>query len=373
MAISVASSIPALLTEDVAVQAIRDFFRDKPFVFFGTGMSCALDARFGMSALTDHLSSTVKADSTNAEQVQQWQSVLDSLGRGDGLEAALNNVADIALLQAITAATGRFVAAVDRDYAFRIAHGNAAWPATRLFERLVASLPEGDRSLDVLTPNYDMLFEYACDSVGVPYTTGFAGGVERRKDWTAVDCSLRVRERVRHGSRSTVVCKHRKHVRIHKVHGSLNLFFHRNTVVENNAWMWDVPGACARVMITPGLAKYQTLQTFRQELLKSADAAIDKASHFLFLGYGFNDGHLEEYIKRKLVTQSCRGLVVTRDSNPRIEALLANAPNLWLVCKMQAASDEGTRIYNKNYPDWLVLPAVRLWDVGEFTKRIMGD
>ena len=45
------SALP-LLTEEIAINAIRDFFRGKPFVIFGTGMSCALDVRFGMPALS---------------------------------------------------------------------------------------------------------------------------------------------------------------------------------------------------------------------------------------------------------------------------------------------------------------------------------
>ncbi len=159
-------------------------------------------------------------------------------------------------------------------------------------------------------------------------------------------------------------------MRLYKVHGSLNYFFHRNAVVENNAWMWNPPDYAERVMITPGLSKYQTLQRYRQELLQSADAAIDRATHFLFLGYGFNDSHLEEYIKRKLITQASHGLVITRDSNERIESLLAQSDNMWLVCKM--ANEAGTRIYNRQYPDWLTLPGRNLWDISKFTQHILG-
>ena len=45
----------SILTEDIAVEALRNFFREKPFLFFGTGMSCAIDTRFGMGALKDAL------------------------------------------------------------------------------------------------------------------------------------------------------------------------------------------------------------------------------------------------------------------------------------------------------------------------------
>ena len=52
---SQASTLPSL-TEDIAIEAIPDFLTDKPFVVFGTGMSCALDPRFGMPALEQELS-----------------------------------------------------------------------------------------------------------------------------------------------------------------------------------------------------------------------------------------------------------------------------------------------------------------------------
>ena len=170
-----------------------------------------------------------------------------------------------------------------------------------------------------------------------------------------------------------VVSKHRKHVRLYKVHGSLNYFFHRNAVVENNSWMWNAPEFSTRVLITPGLSKYQTLQEYRQELLKFADAEIERANRFLFLGYGFNDIHIESYIKQKLITQGCKGLIVTRDSNQRIEGLLEQAENLWLVCKQQEDGQEGTRIFNKRFPDWLVLPTKCLWNIETFCKEILGN
>jgi len=362
----------SILTEDIAFEALRNFFREKPFLFFGTGMSCALDTRFGMLALKDALLSELQHHKLTDVQGTEWHVAASALKDGSDLESALNVVNDQGLLKIVTGITGSFVAETDREFAFRIAQGSAEWPATRLLKRLVDTLPEGDRILHALTPNYDMLFEYACDYEGIPYANGFSGGVERKTDWNAVDCSLRSRERVNYGRKFQVVCKHVKHVRIYKVHGSLNYFFHRNGVVENNAWMWNPPDFTERVMITPGLSKYQTLQRYRQELLQSADTAINKAAHFLFLGYGFNDNHLEEYITRKLISQGCKGLIVTRDSNPRIEALLSNADNLWLVCKSEDAALEETRIFNRQYSDSLRLPEKRLWDIREFTTQILG-
>lgn len=361
------------LTEDKAIEVLRNFFREKPFLFFGTGMSCALDSQFGMPALKDALLERMQNQALTDAQNSAWKAFVSALDKGTDLENALNSVVnDEGLIKILTGITGTFIAELDKRYAFRIAHEETQWPAVRLFQKLVATLPEGDCVLHALTPNYDMLFEYACDVAGIPYTNGFFGGVERRKDWNAVERALLTQEKICRGRRMTTVYKHKKHVRLYKVHGSLNYFFHRDAVIENNAWMWNPPDYAERVMITPGLSKYQTLQKYRQELLQSADAAIDRATHFLFLGYGFNDSHLEEYIKRKLIAQACNGLIITRDSNPRIESLLKEANNLWLVCKLADKGSNGSRIYNKQYSDWLMLPHKNIWDIREFTKQILG-
>jgi len=360
------------LTEDIAIEALRNFFREKPFLFFGTGMSCALDAQFGMPALKDALLEGMQSQELTDTQKVEWDAVVSALDNGTDLETALNSVNDQDLLKILTGITGTFIADVDKNYAFRIAREETQWPAIGMLKKLVETLPEGDRVLHALTPNYDMLVEYACDIAGIPYTNGFFGGVERRKDWKAVERALLTQEEICRGRRMTTVYKHKKHVRLYKVHGSLNYFFHRDAVIENNAWMWCPPDHAERVMITPGLLKYQTLQKYRQELLQSADAAIDKATHFLFLGYGFNDTHLEEYIKRKLITQACNGLIITRDFNPRIESLLEKANNLWLVCKLADETMIGSRIYNKQYADWLMLPEKTIWDICDFTTQILG-
>ena len=369
--VSLHTSLPSL-TEEIARTAIRDFFGDKPFVFFGTGMSCALDTGFGMPSLRDELTTNVFPDPQDSEQVRQWTIVMESLQNGNDLETALNYVTDPTLFQKIMSATGRIISCIDRKYALQISNCEVEWPATAFFKRLVDTLPESDRVLHVLTPNYDTLFEHACDSVGILYTSGFFGGMERQIDWTAVNRSMLERQLVVQRRRYENSYIQRNHVRLYKVHGSLNLFFHRNTVIENNAWMWDAPDFSNRVMITPGLSKHEMLQNYRQELLKPADEAIDKSHRFLFLGYGFNDSHLEAYIKQKLITQACKGLIVTRDSNPRIESLLKQAQNLWLVCKTQEDSVDGTRIYNKQYANSLVLPTESLWDIEKFTTQILG-
>jgi hypothetical protein len=135
-------------------------------------------------------------------------------------------------------------------------------------------------------------------------------------------------------------------------------------------WIWNPPSFIRRVIVTPGASKYQVLQQYRQELIQDADKAIEKASRFLFLGYGFNDAHLDWYITRKLVTQKSRCLIITRDSNERIENILKNSDNLWLICK--AKNGNSSRVYNNQYTDSLLLDGINIWDIKEFDKYIFG-
>ncbi len=360
------------LTEDLAIDSIRDFFRGKPFVIIGTGLSCALDKRFGMPALKEELIQKVFRDLPANRTDLQRREVLKSLKEGKDLETSLDNVNDLTLVKEITSATAQFISRIDREFATLIGKGEVNWPASSLFERLVNKLPAGDPILHVLTPNYDTLFEHACDSAGIQYTSGYLGGIARQLDWTAVDQAFRMPQMSSRGKRMKKFYTFRKHVRLYKVHGSLNFFYYRDKLIENNAWMWDPPDFASRVMITPGISKHQKLQSYRQELLQYSDSEIEKSSQFLFLGYGFNDIHLESYIERKLVSQACKALIVTKDPNPRIESLLDKAENMWLVCRAKCGSSDGTRISNKKFAQDFLMPNMKLWAFPTFTSKILG-
>ena len=80
------------LTEDKAIEALRSFFRGKPFLFFGTGMSCALDDQFGMSALKDALIVRIQDSDLTSTQNNEWKAVVDALDKGTDLENSLNLV-----------------------------------------------------------------------------------------------------------------------------------------------------------------------------------------------------------------------------------------------------------------------------------------
>ena len=67
------------LTHEIAIDQLRNFFRGKPLVVFGSGISCAVDTQFGMTALRDALLTDMQTRSLAPEEERQWNVVHEAL------------------------------------------------------------------------------------------------------------------------------------------------------------------------------------------------------------------------------------------------------------------------------------------------------
>jgi len=359
------------MTKDIAYEELQKFFMgETPFVLFGTGTSCALDTAFGMEALQKHLESEINNNSISCEEKTEWDTVLDKLKADIDLETAMDSIKKESLIDKVVKHTAQLVGTKDKEYSYKILSGQSTWPAISLLSCIVDGC---SKELHVATTNYDLLAEYAFEKAKIPYINGFSGGVCRYLDWSEACSCIAYLDKVPKGQRWIINPKFKKHICLYKVHGSLNTFKIGSKLIENNAWMYDPPSEVSRVMITPGTSKYERLHLDRHELLGSYDQALENHNRFLFLGFGFNDNQLNnDSIKRKLKDQHCFGLIITRDCNQRIESLLSECENLWLVCKNDDKDKNGTRILNQKYKNPLYLENKKLWDLDEFTNEILG-
>ncbi len=358
------------LTKEIAYKEFQKFFQDKPFVLFGTGLSCAIDNKFGMTSLKEHLLDNLAKKKLNTTQKAEWNNVVKSLNTGKDFETSMNSISNDCLINKIVIITGDFISLLDYEYSQKILNGNKNWPASFLFKKLVGSLSGTDRELHVATPNYDMLAEYAFSKAEIPYINGFYGGVVRHLDWEQSRRSITYVDKVPQGRKIISVTRKKKHIALYKVHGSLNLFLTNDNLIENNALLYmPTPEGTERLIITPGISKNERLHQFRNELLGKFDNAVVKHNFFLFLGFGFNDKPINtRTIHDKLKNMKCNGLIITKDTNKRIDKLLDKAENLWLICQ----SDTGTLIKNKKYSEPLLLQNEELWKADVFTKKILG-
>ncbi len=361
----------SILTQEIAYAAIQNFFSVKPFVLFATGTSCAVDINFGMWSLEQWLKKQIPSLPLSDSQMLEWDGVILALGKSKDFEAAMNSINDEELLSAVITKTAEHVLAVDGANASEILLGTKEWPAINLFSRLVNALPAENRVLHVATPNYDMLAEYAFTNAGLNYITGFWGGVIRQLDWLQSERKMTYAEDVLVGKRSQRTTRLKNHIRLYKVHGSLNTYVFNGNVIETDLWD-EPPEEIERLMITPGASKYERLHEYRGALLAEYDKAIKSHQSFLFLGFGFNDKQLvNNTIVDKLRNKKSPALIITRDSNDRVEAIVKESANTWLVCKSEI--DDSTRICNCQYADWLVLPGKQLWQFDKFVTEILGE
>lgn len=361
------------LSKETAYKSLQDFFIEnpKPMVIFGTGTSCSLDPVFGMQALKECLLDQVHAFESIAQH--EWEKVKDALNSGVDLENAMNAVSSDFLIKEIVKITANFIGAKNSLFSIPLLSGDKIWPAQTLFKRIIDHLPETDKCLHVATTNYDLLAEYSFTYAGIPYITGFSGGILRKSNWERAERVVIHNKKIVEKNKLHLRRTTEKYIRLYKMHGSLNVFDFNGDFVENDEWIKSIPdsGNITRIMVTPGISKISEINNRRQYLTTKFDDSFKRHNAFLFLGFGFNDKHIINIpLEQKFTNHGSYGIIITKESNERIDTLLDKSENLWLVC--EDSSSGGTSISNSRYGEKCLLPDRKIWMFENFTTEIFG-
>ena len=123
----------------------------------GTGASVEMGAGLGMPALKDHLLASFSKDT------EGWNPIAQKLNREIDLETALSEINPIESLQnEIANYTSNYVAKKDAELRDDVLTGEKTWVGGPLLKQLMRGLSPTWPRLPIVTPNYDMLIEYAC-------------------------------------------------------------------------------------------------------------------------------------------------------------------------------------------------------------------
>ncbi|HLP48142.1 MAG TPA: SIR2 family protein [Candidatus Deferrimicrobium sp.] len=359
------------LTSALAFDALQKIFNSKKFLLIiGTGASCALDHRFGMPALAKELKDKVPGEiSTKTPAMVQWKEVEQKLDNGKDLETSLNGINDEKLLAAIIQVTGNFIAKLDKENKIKIASGEKEPPLEKLIRARLEGLPPNDPTMDIITPNYDLLIEHTCDKLKIPYCTGFKGGIRRHYDWERAEEELAYIKSHNKGKKKAETKHLRKHVRLHKVHGSINRFGEGIHGVEDNSLVYELSSCIGRGIITPGDTKNEKIATDFREFFSHADESIARAEAYIFVGYGFNDVPIETKIKNELEKKDKHVVVITKEFLKKSEDWL-NKKNLWAVYQ-DKADESNSIIKNEQYNNPLIIKKSSIWRIDEFAKEVL--
>ena len=203
-----------------------------------------------------------------------------------------------------------------------------------LYESFYRKLIYRDRSQPrpwVFTTNYDLFNETAMDRMGLPYSNGFSGTVERRFNPAVFRYALA--EQLDVTSRKWAAVD--GFVYLCKLHGSISW-------VEDNRGLFPIaeiqsPAApqAGQMMIYPSPAKQNaSFGSPYSDLFREFQIQIVREQSVLFvLGYSFGDEHINNIIYRALTVPTFRLVIL---SNPNAGGEVAKLrsledPRIWII------------------------------------------
>ncbi len=206
--------------------------------------------------------------------------------------------------------------------------------------------------LHVVTTNYDRVAEYACNSIGILFQTGFAPSYVQKWESTG-------RVKFSHGSKASRV------VRIWKVHGSLD-WFRTSDDRTVGLSVFELPSAnYTPLIVTPGLNKYEkTYEDPFRTTINGADGALRNASAFLCIGFGFRDQHIHPKIVERCREKNVPIVVLAKALTDEAKDFLRNRTGTNYLGVEQDGN--GSMVYSPDYPSGAHVPLGDLWSLSGF-------
>lgn len=343
------------MTMNKLKEEIQSFFDKKTVTIVGSGLSCA-EQMPGMTELAQHLIDNVDPG-TQDEDINCWEKIKEALVAGKDLESALKENRPTAKIEkSIVERTYKLISGKDEEIFKRVVEDNRVLQ----FSKYLSKFRIDTYDLVVVTTNYDLLIEYACESGGVDYIDSFCGNVLSRycaESEKAKQGVLCVSTEGRKQKRWTP----KKHVKLYKPHGSINWKRIRGSLFRINHV--DYGEAC---IITPGPSKYKNGYEQPYEYhIKRMGEEIDKAMRLVFIGYGFNDDHLETHIWSD-ENKGKRKLIVTKALSDQAKDVVDKLPN---TIAMEEWGPNGTKVYVGG--EQYVISDVNLWEIGKLVEEVL--
>ncbi|HEX5745515.1 MAG TPA: SIR2 family protein [Archangium sp.] len=346
---------------DIALlkKTLQDHFTDGLAIIIGSGLSAAYGLPT-MWALEKHLRTIVPTLIPDTLK-GQWADVEARLAAGRGLELALQDVyVSSELERIIVKATGDFVAEKEIEAISKRLLSGQLFPFANLLKKAILPIIPSD-GLPVISTNYDRLIEYAIESTGTAVNSLFHGHMWGTLDPKSSKDALV--DKVHPIRRNNYVVRYRPHVNVYKPHGSLDWFEYQDSPIRCPLSL-NAP----RLIITPGSGKYRkgyekAFETHRAQ----ANDAIEKASRYLIIGYGFNDDHLETRLRTEIKKgKSC--VLLTMGLTANSKQVTEAYPNVLAVTRYDTGSEQGTEAFQSG--NTYRFPGINIWNLEDFVKEV---
>ena len=288
------------------------------------------------------------------DETRVWPEVKESLDRGDHLEKALEGKSiPKSLLDKMVVETWKCVCEKDKQLFIKSINNRYSFALSNILKALFQST---NNLIDIVTTNYDRVVEYACNSAGIICLTGFTPGYfQDRENAEKLKVFLGG-----HQART---------VRIWKVHGSLDWFAREDGTVVGLP-IFEFPDArLVPEIITPGLNKFErTHQEPFRSLISGADRALEEASSYLCVGFGFRDPQIEPKLIEKCRKNNIPVVVLAHTLTDEAKSFLKDKSGDRYLGIEKAES--GSRAYCADFPDGKLIEKPDLWSLEGFTSLV---
>ncbi|MFL0711596.1 MAG: SIR2 family protein [Microcella pacifica] len=238
----------------------------------------------------------------------------------------------------------------------------ALHPEDSTYARLMGKALEVNQVLNVVTTNYDRLIEALASLAGLRIDSMFSGQtVGILSDVRAGQEQATLRRRNTGSTRSRRALVAAKHLRLAKPHGSLDW-----REIDGRVFRSDLLRGVPHI-IAPTKGKYREgYGVGFQEHIARAAQAVSEASAFLFVGFGFNDDHLQTHLASRLRAVPSVVLAHTLTSSAR--HYLAESPPM-LAIESSGAGPTGALVH---FGEESFTTKEDLWELDELLTHVLS-
>jgi len=335
---------------------LQDHLQEGLLIVVGTGLSIA-EGIPGMGLLAEHLKRELPSKLA-AVPDPAWDSAATALDAGDHLEAAMGKVNLLpTTVEAIVAETARFISTAERRVFERVLAGERELPLTPFVKHLF----KAGKKFHLITTNYDRLVEMAAEAAEIGVDSRFCGYLHGRSDpRRSADAHRESYISGRNSLFRNLPC-----LCVHKPHGSLDWFEVGGKIVRCPIDHGKVP-----IIITPGTAKYR--ESFRwafDDQRNAGNRAASNATRLIFIGYGFNDDHLEQYLCPNLKLTKPTVIVAKQPSDNAWKVIENSKETDVLALCAVSNTDSRTRIVTQAGDELIV--EEQLWNLEGFNQGVL--
>lgn len=342
---------------DAFLKDLQSFFAPNTVLVVGSGLSCS-EGISGMKGLATELIEK-SPNYIDKESNITWGKIMNDLISNTNLEATLLKFKPNEEIEnSIRSITTNLIKSEENKIIQKVIKGEQTLKLSKLIKRF--NIPEA--GLVIITTNYDRLIEIACEIEGIPVDNLFYGKHFSKLDENKSRMSF-CEGIFRNGNKNLHKLSFTQKVLIYKPHGCLSWYLH-----DGNPMCSTFDLDLERLIVTPGANKYRKGYDSPFDLHRSsANEAIENASKFIIIGYGFNDDHLETYLQKRIL-DGTPTLILTRSLSETSEKIIKGNENVISISHYEDDSNSGSKVYFKN--NQYKIKDIHWWDIEHFNRGV---